>query len=237
MIFQPLSSGSSGNLYLVRGTDPVADRMLAIECGIPYGQMQRKLQYRLADLDGVLISHSHGDHARALKYVLASGVDVYGPEETFKDVSLLGQHRAHAVEPLVPFVVKDHWHVLPFDLRHDVPAVGYLIQSGDEKLIYITDTGFVPYRFSGLTIIAIEANFSEDLLSESSENINHKMRSLQYHLSIERVIGFLLENDMSSVREIHLLHLSDAHSDEKMFRSAIEAVTGKPVYVARREER
>lgn len=234
MIFQPISSGSSGNLYLVNDTSELGGRQLAIECGIRFTEMRQKLKHRLTSLDGILLSHSHGDHARALNFILASGVDVYALEDTFKAVRWEQHHNAHIVEPLTPFVIKDHWRVLPFDLRHDVPALGFLIQSGAEKLVYITDTSFVPYRFSGLTVIAIEANYSEALLRESIEGMDRKMRSLHYHMSIERVLGFLAENDMRSVREIHLLHLSDAHSDEEMFKAKVEAVTGKPVYVAKR---
>lgn len=271
MIFQPISSGSSGNLYLVSDTKPgeirlstldepvksgdhinisrgarpgpPGARQLAIECGLPFAEMRKKLNYRVTGLDGVLISHCHADHARALKKVLQAGVDVYALAHTFEEAELeqtavslpsADHHNAHAVEPLVPFVIKDHWHVMPFDLRHDVPAIGFIVQSNLEKLVYITDTSFVPYKFAGLTTIAIEANYSEGFLRESTEGMYRKMRSLHYHMSIERVLLFLSENDLSSVREIHLLHLSDAHSDERMFKSVVEAYTGKPVYIAKR---
>ena len=229
MNFVPISSGSSGNLYLVsdgQGT-------LAIECGLAFAEMRKQLCYRVTGLDGVLISHCHGDHARALKKVLEAGVNVYALAHTFEEAELAGHHNAHSVEPLVQFNIKG-WQVLPFDLRHDVPTIGFIVQSGSDKLIYITDTASVPYKFAGLTHIAIEANYSEELLRDSVEDMNHKLRSLNYHMSIERVLAFLAENDMSSVREIHLLHLSEAHSDAHIFRSVVEAFTGKPVYVAQR---
>jgi hypothetical protein len=51
-------------------------------------------------------------------------------------------------------------------------------------------------------------------------------------MSLERVIETLEVTDLSKVREIHLLHLSDAHSDADRFRREVEAATGKPVHVA-----
>lgn len=234
MIFQPISSGSSGNLYLVIDKGENGRKTLAIECGLPFTKLRRKLNHRLTVLDGVLISHCHGDHARSLTKVLAAGVDVYAPAHTLEVEKATDHHNAHVVEPLVPFIIKDHWQVLPFDLLHDVPAIGFLVKAREDKLLYVTDTTYPPYRFKGLNIIAIEANYSEAMLRNSNEGMKRKMRSLRYHISIERVLSFLAVNDLSSVREIHLLHLSDAHSDEQLFKSMVEAFTGKPVYVAKR---
>jgi len=227
MIFQPIASGSSGNLYLVQDVN----HFLAIECGIRFKEMRRKLNFNLAWLDGLLLSHSHGDHSKAAKDVLAAGVEVYALGETFEALSINGHHNAHELKPLQAFSVNG-WRVLPFGLVHDVPAMGFIIEASGEKLLYVTDTAYVPYRFKGLTMIAIEANYSEAILRESDEDATRKMRALRYHMSIERVLGFLAVNDLSKVREIFLLHLSDAHSDEAMFKRLVEEWTGKPVYVA-----
>jgi phosphoribosyl 1,2-cyclic phosphodiesterase len=52
------------------------------------------------------------------------------------------------------------------------------------------------------------------------------------HMSIEQTREMLLSNDLSKVREIWLIHLSDSNSDAEAFRDDIQAATGKPVYVA-----
>jgi phosphoribosyl 1,2-cyclic phosphodiesterase len=235
MIFMPISSSSAGNLYLLEDGD---GHRLAIECGIRFAEMRQKLNYMVSELDGILLSHSHLDHARSLKCVLAAGVPVYALRKTFDAFGVAGlgvadHHNAHSVAPMAAFTIKGYWHVLPFELRHDVPALGFLVQAGEEKLLYITDTAYVPYRFSGLTLVAVEANYSGALLRKSDEAASRKMRSLRYHMSIERVLGFLAVNDLSAVREIHLLHLSDMHSDADLFKRLVEEATGKPVYVAR----
>lgn len=235
MIFKPISSSSAGNLYLIRDND----RTLAIECGMRFVEMQQKLKHRVCELDGVLLSHAHHDHSRSLSNVLRAGVETYALKETFEALKIKDcNHNAHGVDPFSAFTIKGHWQVLPFDTRHDAPSLGFLIRVGKEKLLYVTDTAYVPYRFQGLTMIAIEANYSEPILRESDEHAERKMRSLRYHMSIERLIdpvnGFFAANDLSSVREIHLLHLSDAHSDEAMFKRLVEQATGKPVYVAKR---
>lgn len=230
MNFRPISSSSAGNFYLLRD----GEKTLALECGLRFVKIQKALKHRVSSLDGVLVSHGHGDHSRSLKKMLGVGVDVYAPGETFEAYGVLEHHNAHELKPLHGFPINglNGWRVLPFDLVHDVPAMGFLVGRGEEKLLYVTDTAYVTYRFTGVTLLAIEANYSEAILRESDENATRKLRSLRYHMSIERVLGFLAVNDLSSVREIHLLHLSAAHSDAGMFKRLVEEATGKPVYVA-----
>ena len=74
MIFTPFSSSSAGNLYRLEDGE---GHSLAIECGLRYAEMQRSLGHHVSDLDGVLLSHAHGDHARAAKEVLRYGVPIY----------------------------------------------------------------------------------------------------------------------------------------------------------------
>ena len=59
-----------------------------------------------------------------------------------------------------------------------------------------------------------------------------KKRIIQSHFNLENVKNFLVANDLSQVREIWLLHLSDQNSDAKQFKKEIMELTGKPVFVA-----
>jgi phosphoribosyl 1,2-cyclic phosphodiesterase len=49
---------------------------------------------------------------------------------------------------------------------------------------------------------------------------------------LEQVKEFLKANDLSKVQQIVLIHLSDGNSDEALFKTEIQKLTGKPVYVA-----
>jgi phosphoribosyl 1,2-cyclic phosphodiesterase len=104
----------------------------------------------------------------------------------------------------------------------------------------MSDTGYSPYRFEGLTSVAIEANYSERILRENVENGSipraHMLRVLASHMSVERAVDLLKANDLSRVEEIHLLHLSDGNSHADEFQQLIARATGKPVYVAGRKK-
>ena len=51
-------------------------------------------------------------------------------------------------------------------------------------------------------------------------------------MSLETCKKFLAAQDLSAVKAIHLLHLSDGNADAELFKREVQALTGKPVYVA-----
>lgn len=230
MDFEAYASSSAGNLYSVRHESS----SILIEAGISIAKIRAAMQFDLQSVVACLISHSHGDHVKAASDVARAGVDVYASAQTLRALASAERgHRCVEAKPLVPFRVGD-WRVLPFDVRHDAEgSLGYLIEdSSGDRLMFAIDTAFVPYRFERLTHVAIECNYSRESLRLGGAEPERVARVLRYHMSLERVIRMLLANDLSRVREIWLLHLSDQHGDEAGFRSAVARATGKPVYVA-----
>ncbi|REK54742.1 MAG: MBL fold metallo-hydrolase [Thermobacillus sp.] len=232
--FRPLASSSAGNCYHV--TDGRTE--LLIEAGIRFTDIRKALDFRVTRLAGVLISHEHMDHSRAAADLAKAGVNVYVSAGTAAARGLSG-HRIKVIEPKRQFEVGT-WVIMPFDVEHDAEQpLGFLLanQTG-EKLVFITDSYYCRYTFSGLTHIAIEANYSLRILDENiaAGRVHPAMRPrlLRSHFSLENVLDFLKANDMSKVQEIHLLHLSDSNSDEALFRRRAQEVTGKPVYIAGR---
>lgn len=232
MDIKVIASGSKGNAYRIRdGTTS-----LLLECGIPIRLIQQALDYHLTDIDGCLISHEHGDHSRAVQDVLKAGIDIYTSDGTAAALGLAGHH-IKVLKPKVPVVIGS-LTILPFDTEHDAAEpLGFLIadQLG-EKLLFATDTYYIKYKFQSLTHIMIECNYSVDILNRNIAAGRVpgvlKNRLLKSHFSLEHVKEFLKANDLSVVREIWLLHLSDNNSDAVRFKQEIEELTGKMVFIA-----
>ena len=130
--------------------------------------------------------------------------------------------------PICSFAVK------PFAVHHDAAEpVNYLIESKatNERLLFVTDTQFINYRFSCLTHIMVEANFSDDALAEP-ENAPRRSRLRHSHMSLENCIKLLKANDLSQCREIWLIHLSASNGDAEEFKRQVQEATGCTVYVA-----
>lgn len=227
-----LASSSRGNCYLVAD----GGQSLLLDCGIRFHDIQRGIGFSFSSVAGCLVTHEHGDHAKAVQDVMKAGVDVYTSAGTWEALGFTG-HRARTVKAMQQVRIGP-WTVLPFDAVHDAAEpLGFLLASSTgAKLLYLTDSAYCKYRFQGLTHLLIECNHSVELLRQSVANgsipLAHKNRVLTSHMSLERCLDFLKANDLRAVEEIHLIHLSDQNSDADGFKRAVAAATGKPVFVA-----
>lgn len=229
---KPLASGSSGNCYhLTDGSTP-----LLLECGIPFREIRRRLDFRTSDIAACLVTHEHQDHCMALDDVLRAGIDVYASKGTIEAIGI-AHHRLRPVEARRAVRIGT-WNVMPFETKHNAAEpFGFLMASvTGEKVLFVTDTYYIRYKFRGLTHIMIECNYSRDVLHENvaagvvPRTLARKV--LRAHFSLENVKEFFRANDLSAVQEIWLIHLSDRNADAERFKREIQAVTGKPVYIA-----
>lgn len=223
-----IASGSSGNAYLIGD----GHTLLLLDAGIPFKRIQIGCGFRTSSIDGCLVTHRHGDHAAAIPKLIERGIAVYS------NADVAGLYES--VQELI--ALKEYsigtFHILPFEAEHDVPCYGYQVTSTatGEKLVYITDSAYVWYTFSGLTHIMIEANYDEDIMlgNVRDEKIPFSLaeRVAGTHMSIDTLLDLLRANDMTKVRQIYLLHLSDNNSDAEVFKRLVQQETGAEVYIA-----
>ena len=230
MEIRVLGSSSRGNSYHIAGSSP-----LLLECGLPIKAIREGIGFSVATLAGCLLTHEHGDHAKAIKDMLKAGVDCYMSQGTATTLEL-ASHRVRIIKARQQFTIGP-WTILPFETVHDAAEpLGFLLQSGDEKLLFATDTAYIRYRFPGCTRLMVECNYDLPVLRENVESGRVaravKSRVLHSHMSLETLCGFLRANDLSRVREIVLLHLSDDSSDAVRFKKTIQAQTGREVTIA-----
>lgn len=230
--FIPLASGSSGNAYIA--TD--GETSILLDAGIPYREIQVGSGFKMRSIEGAFITHEHGDHSKAAKDLARYGTDVYASRGTLEACGLSG-HRFHPVKALEQITVGS-WDVLPFDVQHDArEPLGFLFttRTTGEKLLYFTDTYFIKYRFTGLSVVACECNFSKEALQKSVAagyiSIDMVPRLMRSHMSLDHLKDMLNANDLSSLQQIYLLHLSSNNSDEMQMKTEIERLTGVEVYV------
>jgi len=226
----PLASGSGGNCIYVTGESP-----FLLEAGIPWKRIQQGTGFKTTELDFCLVTHSHMDHAKSVIDAMKAGIDCYMSTETIEALQLTG-HRAKPVKPLGQFKASK-WNILPFDVKHDAPGtLGFLLSYRETKIVYITDTPYCRYKFSGLTHILVECNYSLEQLNANVEAgivpVELRNRIVRSHFALENVKAFLRANDLRSVKEIHLLHLSDQNSNAELFKREIQSLTGKETYIA-----
>lgn len=207
MEFYSLASSSKGNLYIVEADG----EKLMLECGVPFKKLQHMLGYDFRSIKGCLISHEHKDHAKAAKEIIAAGIPIYTAEETGRALGIVPQECVPEQRLNI-----GSFDVLPFPVFHDAAMpLGYFIRHGHDRLVFATDAFNIPYKFPKANIIAVECNYISSILDRSNhlpEKVKRRIKNS--HFELDAVIRWLYKQDLSVCREIHLLHLSDACSDE-----------------------
>jgi phosphoribosyl 1,2-cyclic phosphodiesterase len=229
-----LRSDSRGNCYLLQ----CEKETLIIECGITYKDILKGLNFNLNNVVGCLVTHEHKDHSKALQDLLKAGIDVYTSTGTARAVAeenyyIETYHRLHFIKSEKQINIGG-FTVLAFETQHDAAEpLGFLVQHKEMgKLLFITDSYYCQYKFKDLKHILIECNYSNKILQAKELPKGLKSRIIKSHFELENVKGFLRDSDLSQVRDITLIHLSDGNSDSKLFKEEIEKLTGKPVYIA-----
>lgn len=226
MRVQVLASGSKGNCYVIQGKK---DKLL-LECGITFKKIKQGLNFDLSNIVGCLITHEHKDHCKSIGEVVRAGIDVYTARET-ADVLGVDSYRLKPVQPKQQCQIGE-FKVLFFDTEHDaVNPLGFLIQDGTgEKLLFVTDSYYCKYKFTGVNYMMVECNYDENIINQNLEEgrlyKSHYNRLLKSHMSFESCKEFLRANDLSNCKEIYLLHTSDRNSDPDVFREEIQEMTG-----------
>ena len=210
-------SGSTGNLHLLE----IGGKKILLECGLSMRKITEYLDYNL-DIDFCLLSHYHKDHSKSAVEIMKAGINLHCSVET-ADYLKLKSHRLKIIKALFPI---KNINIYPFRTNHDVDgSLGFIIHHGIERVLFATDTGSMPYKFPGLTHIIIECNYLESIIDELKPEENTRIKKT--HMGLQDVLIFLDRNDLSQIREIRLIHLSDRNSDPDYFKSEIQKATGK----------
>ena len=217
MKFEALASSSSGNAYVV--TD--RDTRILLECGVSHKKLQKLSGFSLSEFQACLVSHEHKDHAKAVTDLISRGMAVYMSPGT---ADALETDAVNLIEHMEQFNVGS-LDIVPFTTFHDAAEpLGFLIKSrvDGDVLAFATDTVNLRYKFPGLNILAIEANYDKHIL-ERCERMPEKVRYriTNSHMEIDTLCDYLRSLDLSQCREIHLLHLSDATSHEGHFMNKV----------------
>lgn len=227
MKFESLASSSHGNAYIVSDRDT----RILLECGVSHKQLQKLSSFSLSDIKACLVSHEHKDHARCVDELIRRGMAVY---MSYGTAQALENESVTLIEHLEQFNVGS-LDIVPFTTFHDAAEpLGFLIKSriDGDVLAFATDTVNLRYKFPGLHILAIEANYDREILDRCDklpEKVRHRITNS--HMEIDTLCDYLRSLDLSECREIHLLHLSDAMSREEKFLRKVKDTVPKGIDV------
>lgn len=171
MHFCSIESGSKGNSYIVRTEETV----VLVDVGISGRKIVAGLQamgLSPEDVDAVLLTHEHSDHAKSTRIILnkCPKAKLYTSQGTWD-----GLYDPPEADRFVPIEKGEEFklgdmEVKSFPIHHDaIDPLGFSIKSRGRKLAIVTDTGFVcediKAEIRDADLIMLESNHDEDMLA------------------------------------------------------------------------
>ncbi|MCX7891432.1 MAG: MBL fold metallo-hydrolase [Burkholderiales bacterium] len=235
MRFASLGSGSRGNALVVAAS---ASRVL-LDCGFAPRDCERRLA-RLglapADLDGIVVTHEHDDHAgHALPFAARHGLTVWMTHGTFRAVGGDGAPaRVVPIDSHAPFAVGG-LSITPFPVPHDArEPVQFVFSDGALRLGVLTDIGaptrHVVEMLSGCDALVLECNHDPGMLAAGPypEWLKQRIAGPFGHLANDAAAELLAALDRTRLRHVVAAHLSEANNTPELARAALAQALGCP---------
>jgi len=214
-----LGSGSAGNSALI-ATDHCR---ILVDGGLSARQIVLRLEQcgvSPEQLDGVLLTHEHGDHVCGLEVLCRKfHVPIYANALTAEAVRCdcaLDRHRNWRIFRTGAEFSMCDITVQPFPVPHDaVDPVGFVFSAASSSLGFITDLGSVTKliveRLRQVHTLVIETNHDEKLLQNDTHRpwpVKQRIQSRHGHLSNTAAATVLEELLPGRVERVVLGHLS-----------------------------
>lgn len=228
-----LASGSGGNAALVSA----GRSRLLVDAGVAPSVVEARMRSALGevvDLDGLVITHPHGDHAgKAAEVARHFDCPVFMTEATQRRLPL-----PHAKKRIfgfnTPFDV-GAIRVAPMPVPHDAPNVALVFAHQAARAGMVTDLGHVPKKlaahFEGCQLVLLESNHDPAMLAEGPypDFLKKRVAARTGHLSNQQA-AHLIARLGRETREVVLMHLSETNNRPMLaMAQARAALTGRKV--------
>ena len=236
MRFASLGSGSAGNALVVE----VKRTRLMLDCGFGIKDTETRLA-RLdlspADINGIVITHEHDDHAGgAFKFAAKHNIPVWLTYGTLKMVTRYfpNQHalQLHVMDSHTAFSVQDI-EVQPYPVPHDArEPVQCVFVDGNHSLGVLTDVGrstpHIEKKLSGCNALVLECNHDSAMLQDGpySWSLKKRVGGDLGHLENRDSANLLSRLDSSKLQHLVAAHLSAKNNTPLLAKTALAGVLG-----------
>jgi phosphoribosyl 1,2-cyclic phosphodiesterase len=187
---------------------------------MPIKEIKKGLDWNVKDVVGVLCTHKHLDHSKSVEDFEAMGIPIFAPYISEKPMKIgNGDFRVQAFDLTT---IDGSWTHTNAD-GSECPCFGFLITHPEMgKMLYITDTELIKWKFKGINHILLGVNYDKDLIGgDNAGKANHVFRG---HLSIDTACDFVKANYSDSLQNVIMCHLSSENADSDSFIEKMKKV-------------
>lgn len=164
-------------------------------------------------------SHPPLDHSKSLNEFKAMGIPIFAPYlgDSRKSMNMGG----FTVKPFDLTTIDGNWTHTDAN-GEPCPIFGFLITYKEMgRMLYITDTELIKWRFKDINHILLGVNYDKDLVDTDNPKANHVFRG---HLSIDTACDFVKANYSDSLQNVIMCHLSSENADKDSFIEKMKKV-------------
>lgn len=150
---------------------------------IDAGQVNLAQQFPAGELNGIFITHFHVDHIQGLFHLRWGkniSIPVYTPPDNDGCADLYKHHGILEFKPLEEYksFVVGQLGVTPVRLNHSKMTFGYLLESQNKKIAYLTDTKGLPgdtidfLKEKTINLMVIDCSFQPGTKNQGHNNLD-----------------------------------------------------------------
>lgn len=230
MLLKTIATGSSGNCHAL-----IADtgEILLLDLGENEKKIKKGIGWRISDVVGAIVTHKHADHSKSVNDFERMGIPVFKPYENTE--TFVKKYSGFKIQAFDLTTIDGRWTHTDAD-GTECPCYGFLIEHKEMgRMLYITDTSIVKWRFKNINHILIGVNYDKEMIYPDNEG--KKNHIFGGHLEIGTACEFVKANNSDSLQNVIMCHLSADNADsDKFIERMKKACPASNVYVAGRND-
>lgn len=219
-----------------------------VDCGFSTRETVRRLRsmdLEPADLQAVLVTHEHTDHASGVvRFASKHQLPVYATHGTACSDYLAGAKDLREIHADVGFEIGE-LEIMPVPVPHDArEPVQYVFGHAGRRLGVLTDTGcitrHIEQQYADCDALMLECNHDLRMLAEGpySPRLKRRVGGDYGHLNNTQAASLLESVDQDRLQHLVVTHISEQNNLPELARKALESVlrvTGDLIRIAHQE--
>lgn len=234
MKFFVIASGSKGNVSYIEHNE----NKILIDAGISYTKIKNSLELinvGTEEITHLFLTHEHSDHIAGLSMIKKKhDINIYTSKGTKEALKLPSS--THIISGFEP-VILDGLSIIPIPLSHDAKEpFGFLIESDDSKICYITDTGYISHShldyLKNCDLYYLESNHDPYLLTQSKRPypLIRRILNEKGHLSNEDSAYYFSKMMGENTKHLIIAHVSEeCNTDEAITHTYKEVLAASGI--------